>query len=110
MHTGTISGNFTTKQRVEAKNNFQFRFDFCACKRQLWSVSMEVITVCLLCLAIVIGFILLLLTRNNDVFKKRGVEFEEPRIFFGNMFGVFTGKETESTLIESLYEKFSREK
>jgi cytochrome P450 family 9 len=73
-------------------------------------VSMEGITVCLLFLAIAIGYIFLLLTKNNDVFKKRGVEFEEPRLFFGNMLSVFTGKESEISLIESLYEKFSREK
>lgn len=44
------------------------------------------------------------------MFKNRGVEFEAPKIFFGNMLDIFLGRESEATMIENLYEKFSREK
>lgn len=71
---------------------------------------MEVITICLLLLAVVFSFIFRLLTKNSDIFKKRGVEYDEPIIFFGNMLNVFTGKESETSLIESMYERFAREK
>lgn len=50
------------------------------------------------------------LTRNDNFFRRRGVEFEKPKIFFGNMLDVFLGRETEAALFEHLYDMFSREK
>lgn len=54
--------------------------------------------------------VFIFLTRHNNFFKRRGVEFEKPTLFFGNLFGVFLDGESEASVIEYLYEKFSREK
>lgn len=71
---------------------------------------MGVTWICLSLIVIVVLCIYIFLTRNDDCFKKRGVEFEKPKIFFGNMLNVFIGFETESSLFEYMFEKFSREK
>lgn len=67
----------------------------------------------LVCLSLIAGLVLCIvkfLSRNYEVFKNRGVEFEKPKLFFGNMLHVFLGRETEAALIENFYERFSREK
>jgi hypothetical protein len=71
---------------------------------------MEVTILLMLLIVCVIACIYKLLTKHNDVFKNRGVEYEKPTIFFGNMFSVFMGKMKETELFEHFYDKFSREK
>lgn len=51
-----------------------------------------------------------LLTKNFQTFKQRGVEFEKPAFFFGNMLNCFLGSETERDTMKFLYEKHNREK
>lgn len=73
--------------------------------------NMEVSSIVLISLIVfVIACIHKVLTINHDVFKNRGVEYEKPKLIFGNMFAVFIGKLKEDELLKTIYEKFSREK
>lgn len=71
---------------------------------------MNTTLVCLSLIAVLVLCIVKFLSRNYEVFKNRGVEFEKPKLFFGNLLHVFLGRETEAALIENFYERFSREK
>lgn len=71
---------------------------------------METSTLLSISLVLIVLGIYKFIARNNEVFKKRGVDFEEPSFFFGNMLDVFLGKIDEDSMFEYLYEKFSREK
>jgi hypothetical protein len=72
--------------------------------------NMEVMIGSMLLTVCVVACTYKLLTKHNDVFKNRGVEYEKPKVFFGNMFEVFMGTLKETELFEHLYERFSREK
>jgi hypothetical protein len=72
--------------------------------------NIEVMIWSMLLIVCVIACIYKLLTKHNDVFQNRGVEYEKPKVFFGNMFEVFMGRLKEAELFEYLYERFSREK
>lgn len=71
---------------------------------------MEVTFISLSLLGALVLCICRFLSKHNNFFKERGVEFEKPTIFFGNMFGCFMGWESEASVFDGLYEKFSREK
>ncbi|CRK88205.1 CLUMA_CG001986, isoform A [Clunio marinus] len=50
------------------------------------------------------------ITRDKKLFELRGVEFDKPTIFFGNLWNVFRDIESEREVFERLYEKYDREK
>lgn len=50
------------------------------------------------------------LTRNHEVFKKRGIKYSEPIFFFGNMLGLITGRDDGWTIFQNLFIKFRNEK
>lgn len=50
------------------------------------------------------------LTRNNDFFEIRGVKFEKPTIIFGNVLGLFTGRDDCVSVLGRPYEKFKDQK
>lgn len=66
----------------------------------------------LACLSLIAALVLSIysFTYRNNKFSLRGIEYQKPTIFFGNMLDVFLGKESEAATFENLYEKFSREK
>lgn len=62
-------------------------------------------------IAFVLFFAYKFFTKQNEIFKQRGVAFEKPTFFFGNMFvDLIMGTEGEPTIFKHLYERFSREK
>lgn len=50
------------------------------------------------------------LTKNNNFFKTREVKFVKPRVLFGNLLEVFTGRENGYSVFQKMYNKFKNEK
>lgn len=48
--------------------------------------------------------------KNHDVFKRRGVAYDEPLPLFGNLFEVFLGNFSIESKIEEFCGKFKNEK
>lgn len=67
-------------------------------------------TISIVILAAILLIIYRVFTKNNLVFKKRGIEFEHPTLLFGNMLNSFLGNESDQATFKYLYEKFDREK
>lgn len=73
-------------------------------------IIIEMSTVFLLLTVLLVLCVYKLLTRKHDVFKRRGVVYQKPIVFFGNMFDAFVWGESLDSAIGILYERFSREK
>jgi hypothetical protein len=64
-------------------------------------------------LFLIVGLVIFLykfLTRNFKFFESRGVKFVEPKMVFGNMFGLFKSGENATSVLQYFYEKFKNEK
>lgn len=60
-------------------------------------------------LVIIIG-IYYLITKKNNYFKERGVNFLKPIPFFGNMFDVSISRRNLPQIIQHSYDKFAESK
>lgn len=63
-----------------------------------------------LLIVIVILGIYKYLTKNDDVFLKRGVAFLKPKIFIGNLGALITGRENGFEFFQNKYDIFKDDK
>lgn len=55
-------------------------------------------------------FIYKWMRQDEEFFIERGVRHEKPKLLFGNLFGLFTGRENGASLFEFIPKKFPNEK
>lgn len=71
---------------------------------------MDLAIVELILLLILIFGLYKYLTRNHLFFQRQQVAFVKPKILFGNLLELFTGRENGISVFQKVYDKFSNER